>query len=355
MGNDLIDENAHIWLMLRHRRSHLHETSLLGKSSSRRKTFAAAMQQFEEQMHAAKVVSAFTRPINLYYGLVQAGQAISAAHAPGQWSFDKHGLKLLETDERIPEICVRTDGDGAFQRVAAATCSPMLTEPVSLGKIWASLPELSGVALADGFNLPTALGLLPDNTFQRVTAFHGPGHTERAWAIRAAVYADDEVPDAELHDEWLASIRGNYLGAQDAAFVEDGSPRFESLPGRRFEVRLEWPSPKGLGRLSDDEFEQFFDSFSPKYRYRAERYLRPSLEKGKQPPSPMMTWWLLLYSFSMLARYQPRLWGDLLDIDSSKSAHAIQYVLDEALSVIPHFVLEALDRKPFLLPKTLQF
>ncbi len=31
-----------------------------------------------------------------------------------------------------------------------------------------------------------------------------------------------------------------------------------------------------------------------------------------------MTWWLLLYSFSILARYEPRRWVKLLDRDSPK-------------------------------------
>ena len=68
-----------------------------------------------------------------------------------------------------------------------------------------------------------------------------------------------------------------------------------------------------------------------------------------------MTWWLLLYSFSMLARYQPRKWVQLLDLDKSESAVPLQYALELALSVIPHLVLEALDGKPRLLSKPVAF
>ena len=66
-----------------------------------------------------------------------------------------------------------------------------------------------------------------------------------------------------------------------------------------------------------------------------------------------MTWWLLLYSFSILARYEPRRWAQLLDLDSSKAAVLIEYALEEALTVIPHLVLEALDGEPFLLARPL--
>jgi hypothetical protein len=68
-----------------------------------------------------------------------------------------------------------------------------------------------------------------------------------------------------------------------------------------------------------------------------------------------MSWRLLLYSFSMLARYQPRKWSDALDVDKSPSAAAREYALDIALEVIPHLVLEGLDQEPMLLAKPMAF
>ncbi|MFF3819639.1 YaaC family protein [Streptomyces bluensis] len=53
-------------------------------------------------------------------------------------------------------------------------------------------------------------------------------------------------------------------------------------------------------------------------------------------PTPLMSWWLLLYSFSMLSRYQPRTWSEALDADKSSSAAALEYALDIALEVVPH-------------------
>lgn len=40
-----------------------------------------------------------------------------------------------------------------------------------------------------------------------------------------------------------------------------------------------------------------------------------------------MSWWLLLYSFSILARYEPRRWMKLLDLDTSKVAVLLRYAL----------------------------
>jgi hypothetical protein len=108
--------------------------------------------------------------------------------------------------------------------------------------------------------------------------------------------------------------------------------------------------------MSATELNEFFDKIAPEYRYRNVRFLRPVIdESGELPPSPLMTWWLLLYSFSILARYEPRKWTQLLELDKTKTAVLLQYALSEALAVVPQLVLEALDSKPFLLGKPLMF
>jgi hypothetical protein len=66
-----------------------------------------------------------------------------------------------------------------------------------------------------------------------------------------------------------------------------------------------------------------------------------------------MTWWLLLYSFSILARYEPRRWMKLLDLGTPAVAVLLQYAMEEALTAVPQLVLEALDGQPILLPKPL--
>lgn len=124
-----MDETSMMWFRLRERRASLLNRWELQGNRPRQQTFAAAMTQFEEQMSAAKIVSPATRPLNLFYGLTQAGMAIVAAHAPGQWSFSRHGLKLLDTSRDLADIQVQPDGDGAFQRVAAAVGSTQIAEP----------------------------------------------------------------------------------------------------------------------------------------------------------------------------------------------------------------------------------
>jgi hypothetical protein len=64
-----------------------------------------------------------------------------------------------------------------------------------------------------------------------------------------------------------------------------------------------------------------------------------------------MTWWLLLYVLSMISRYRPGPWNKLLDLDKSEYAVSLDYALEEAISVLPHLVLEGLDNRPWLLRK----
>ena len=126
---------------LRRRRTSLMSKTLLASSSSRRAAFSAAMQQFEELMTASAAVGHATRPITLYYAIVQAGLAVAAAHKTDPWSFSQHGLKLQNPRAPIADISVGPEGTGAFQIVAEATHSPPLKSPVTVGALWSSLPD----------------------------------------------------------------------------------------------------------------------------------------------------------------------------------------------------------------------
>jgi hypothetical protein len=55
-----------------------------------------------------------------------------------------------------------------------------------------------------------------------------------------------------------------------------------------------------------------------------------------------MTWWLITFGLSMLARYHPRLWVDALDIDASSEAVLLERCMEEALAVLPELVESAI-------------
>jgi len=85
--------------------------------------------------------------------------AIAAAHAEDPWSFASHGLRPDNLQGAVGDITVRPDGDGAFQRVANATGSPVIAEPISLGALWSSLPDLANAGTFSGGDWPTPLDL----------------------------------------------------------------------------------------------------------------------------------------------------------------------------------------------------
>lgn len=342
----MIDDTAMNWFRLRDRRATLLNRSKLSETAARQQTFAAAMAQFEEQMTAAKIVSPATRPLNLYYGLAQAGMAIAAAHASDPWSFSSHGLKLVDPRIDLADMQVRTEGNGAFQKVAAATGSASIMTPVSLGALWASLPDLAESAVLPGRArpVPLILGLDAFNTDAR----------------QAKLYFAGEMPEDQ--NEWLkrfGEILADYPGTDDWKIpAQANSIRPPENEGGRWEVTVHWPGPgpNPFGSVPKAEIEAFFDRIAPEYRYRDDRFLRPSVEGSrKEPPSPLMSWWLLLFSFSILARYHPRRWMRLLNLDKPGCAVSLQYALEAALSALPHLVLEALDKEPLLLSKPISF
>jgi hypothetical protein len=343
-GSMVLNDESITWYRLHERRSSLHERSKLNDTSARKQTFAAAITQFEEQFTAAKAVTAATRPLNLYYGLAQVGMAIAAAHAPDPWSFSRHGLRLGDRNPELAEMTVGPEGDGGFQKVATATGSPGITAPVSLGTLWASLPDLTQAGTLPGLAWRIPL-VLSEDTFP-------------ATRPRATLYLPGEMP--EEHDAWMATfdaMMADYPSAAGYAIpIEDGAVQIRHRADHQWEVTLRWPAQEESGGLSAEKVEAFLAEVAPEYRYRGDRFLRPAIDgAGGAPPSPLMTWWLLLYSFSILARYEPRRWVKLLDLDGSKVAVLLRYALEEALTAVPQLVLEALDGEPSLLSKPLAF
>ncbi|MET9866113.1 YaaC family protein [Streptomyces sp. NPDC006386] len=346
-----MDDAPNLRFALRYRRTSLIDKTLLKDSSARRKSFSAALQQFEEQMEAARIVTSATRPINLYYGLVQAGLAITAAYTPGNWSFGKHGLKVVDMQPDLPGITIRPDGDGAFQYVARATGSEQLADTVSLGELWASLPVLCQFPLK-GAASPIALEFFSDRYAESADRTeYGPAY------FRAEIAMNSDLPEQADRESWYRATMADYPGMANAQLWGDSDTAFRESRKGRFLVAVGWPVPRGKPApdISEEEIEAFFDRLAPQYRFEGERFLRPPAGSGQTPPpSPLMTWWLLLYTFSMISRYQPRKWAEILDLDKSPNAAVVQHALEMALAVLPHLVLEALDKEPILFGRPLR-
>jgi hypothetical protein len=118
--------------------------------------------------------------------------------------------------------------------------------------------------------------------------------------------------------------------------------RVAGQPGEDMSVRMPLPG-SAKPSMPASEMSAIIDAVAPEYRYRSERLVWPSVEGAA---CTVTTYDLVAAAlqFSMLARYQPRKWTRLLELDKPGYAASHQFCLEAALLAIPHLVLEALER-----------
>ncbi|MGW9382434.1 YaaC family protein [Streptomyces albidoflavus] len=98
---------------------------------ARRRTYAAALEQAEQMFRAAAVVGPATRPLQVFYGLSQAGRAIAAAAVDlkgEDWRLYGHGIKASGFDKPFADIEIRTNP--ATSRASFVRLSHLLNSPV---------------------------------------------------------------------------------------------------------------------------------------------------------------------------------------------------------------------------------
>jgi hypothetical protein len=66
---------------------------------------------------------------------------------------------------------------------------------------------------------------------------------------------------------------------------------------------------------------------------------------GGEAPLPLMLWWGLLYVLSSMARYEPAMWTEAVDLDASPLASSLEQVIDRAERFVPLRILRALNRE----------
>ncbi|WP_405462984.1 hypothetical protein OG783_00295 [Streptomyces jietaisiensis] len=118
-------------------------------TASRHKTYAAALEQSEQTFQAAAAVGTATRPMQVFYGLSQAGRAIATAawSTKGEdWNLTSHGIKAAGFHLPFPDIQIRTDQpgtQGSFVKVSEVLDSPVWgRDPVRLEDVWDLPPNL---------------------------------------------------------------------------------------------------------------------------------------------------------------------------------------------------------------------
>lgn len=314
--------------------------ALAGRDLERARRYAAGLEQFEELLDASGSIGTAARPITLFYALEQAGCSIAAAHSERNVGRLKrtHGLSFRIDAADWERAIVNAKAAGAFQDVCDALQSPGLSCEASLPALWASLPEATGDPRRNDRHA-YALAVQPvadPMPFLRLTtaqALVGP--------------LPDQFALVPNRVDYLRSFLAAYPGANgwqppgDAAEV----PAKQDANGRWY-VQLQWP-PTPSTTDADERAHDLFRSVAPQYGRSDIGWLRPKLANVHPVPNLMMTWWALLYGLSMLARYYPERWTEMLLVDKSPAAATLEAILDDALTVVPRLVLSSITRRPY--------
>ncbi len=285
--------------------------------AERLRTYAAALQQSEELLAAARRLSAASRPLPLFYSLSQAGRAIAAAHAEEEWQLRGHGLSLRTNPDQPMASRIRPEASGSFPRLSDLYgCS--LRRPARLDEVWGAIPDLADTP-APPIEFPRAL-------------YVEPVAEEYPFSVAPAVVQAIVVSPADESDVELDGLLAGYPGATGA------SPTMEAAATTHGYGRVvRWPlnAPTATDRWRRIEELTSADGAGA-------RWLIPGIGESPDLLDPFLLWWLLLYGFSILARYEPAHWVRLLDVDASSWAVGIESALDVAVEVVPELVLRGI-------------
>lgn len=335
-----------------------------GSNKTRRATFTAALEQAEQLFDVADRADVMTKPLQLYYGLSQAGRAIAACAPnvpdrqqvqgkPGEpWKLSGHGICIPAMEAsvaacggKLSVLPVSNKGVGAFTQLAEILgCGSLIEKkpdgskavPVTVGEIWRTLPESVGFPLADTATFPVLA--VDDNRL-----FDVPYGTNWECAMVEGIpdpIAQSATPGA-LKD-FLAHYpaAGSWTSPVDALGT---APADIWYPGHVHPqlnvVALLWPAPYPVpanqasagvpARIGATYFKNTF--------------LFPALGDNTRPLHPLLAWWAVLYALSMVARYEPCAWTEMTAINTSLEASSIEHLLETAVTRLPRLVLDVID------------
>lgn len=284
----------------------------------RRETYSAALQQSEELFRGARTATSASRPLPLFYSLSQAGRAIAAAHAE-KWQLRGHGLSMDITDDDPMTSIIQATKAGAFVTVAELT-GDGLTSPVPLQEVWAAIPSLADTP-APTTSPPSLYAEPVEDEYPFSSLEHG--------VVQATVVFPSEVEEQATHHLFLERYPTPW--PREVTLQACGTQR-----GYGRVVR--W----GTDALTPLDRRSRLEELLTRDAATGDRWLVPGIGRSQEVLAPLFLWWILLYGFSILARYEPGHWKRILDVDSSRWAVAVESALDIALETLPSLILQGL-------------
>ncbi|MES4909427.1 MULTISPECIES: YaaC family protein [unclassified Streptomyces] len=311
-------------------------------TGSRRKTYAAALEQTEQMFRAAAVVGPATRPLQVFYGLSQAGRAIAAAAVTlkgEDWRLVTHGIKASGFDKSFPDIEIRTDPSGthgSFVRVSEVLDSPVWEkDAVRLEDVWDLLPLNLGYPLG-GRERPTPL-------FAAASSIH---HQDHPLLSIPVCDIPDRVIDAGTREALADFLTAYPAVARHESYVTtrafnlgaEATPEYTRYDHGGGELVVNWEMPQGSATAAE-RLEYLLTMTRP---YAGQRYFLPVLTPMSRELHPLMAWWAVLYALSMLARYEPASWVTNISVDNSQHAVSIERLLELAITHLPVLIADTI-------------
>jgi hypothetical protein len=321
-----------------------------GRASSgeRRDIFGSALEQAEQLFTAAQAVGYASRPILLFYGLSQAGRAIAAASTSADddhFKLSGHGITTRNLDsEELHEVTVidnalgKQKDRGSFVQLASMLRSGTLPEGAPLGQIWTLIPDLRETPLYTHYT-----DYLPILTYKNQAV----SNKLVTGIVSGLPYRLAETATVEQIDAFLTHYP-TLEGSRASPLVAELVTRNTSA--RSVSVCREWSRPADRLELfpitgrenSMSDWQIMEDRFTQPYRGDSERFIFPAVGGADRPLHPLLAWWALLFTLSMLARYEPASWTSHLARDESPNAVPIEAALDRGLHTCPELIAHAI-------------
>jgi len=266
-------------------------------------------------MAAAEVTGSAACPLPLFYAVSQAGQALEACS--GIEPTSGHGISLsrAQADVLYRQIEPWKKRPGRFQSVSECVLSQPLLEKVELGALLASLPEVAR-HMPLGSPWPRAIEIVLDKDVERGPSLSHPCDIMVHKEVRTVGEVEAllrSYPEAE--NQWTPS-----------GFTASASARCVPLGENLWAVPLRW--------------NKAMLALSPALDFNDQLWIRPAIVGTDDPPNRLMTWWLVTFALSMLARYHPVEWVAALDVNRSPIAVLLEKAMSAAAQSIPDLVLE---------------
>jgi len=294
-----------------------------GMPTSRRTLFSSSLEQAQQQFEAAAHVGFESRALNLYYGLSQAGRAIAAALTPSNMGkspeVSGHGLRVADFQSAKAKglwgIKVRAEGndDTSYGRMAALLHSAPLLTPVSLGELWHMIPEV---------HLDHPIGNFIEPRWVHRPYARSGFPPESAFTLQAT---EEEM------DQDATKLRALYPDLKEAIVLKFKGGSYSEDSGVR----------------TDEAVFSHEGQPAPMRRLRSSTALMPACGSSPHSLDPLLTWWILLYTLSMITRYKPVLWTEIIDVNRSPFAVPLETLLSKALEAVPaqiHMTLSSAEK-----------